>query len=62
MAKADTAQRRDYTLCDDDLITVAEEIRSLQPGFKIRSWLDTHTMTDAGQKAQLVAALDPLGL
>jgi TolB-like protein/DNA-binding winged helix-turn-helix (wHTH) protein len=47
---------------DPDAAWEAEEIRSLQPGFKIRSWLDTYTMTDAGQKAQLVAALDPLGL
>jgi DNA-binding winged helix-turn-helix (wHTH) protein/TolB-like protein/Flp pilus assembly protein TadD len=47
---------------DPDAAWEAEEIRSLQPGFKIGSWLDTYPMTDAGQKAQLVAALGALGL
>jgi hypothetical protein len=47
---------------DPDAAWEAEEIRSLQPGFEIRRWLDTYPMTDAGQTAQLVAALDALGL
>jgi TolB-like protein/DNA-binding winged helix-turn-helix (wHTH) protein len=47
---------------DPDAAWEAEEIRSLQPTFKISSWLDTYPMTDAGQRAQLVAALSALGL
>ena len=47
---------------DPDAAWEAEEIRSLQPGFKIRRWLDTYPMTDAGQIAQLVAAVGALGL
>jgi tetratricopeptide (TPR) repeat protein len=39
----------------------AEEIRSLQPGFSIRSWLETFPMTDAAQKGKLVKALGELG-
>jgi TolB-like protein/DNA-binding winged helix-turn-helix (wHTH) protein len=40
----------------------AEEIRSLQPGFSSRVWLETYPMTDVAQKAKLVQALGQLGL
>jgi len=39
----------------------AEEIRTLQPGFTIRGWLETEPMTDASQKAKLVQTLGELG-
>ncbi|MGH8766191.1 MAG: hypothetical protein ACRET8_10795 [Burkholderiales bacterium] len=39
----------------------AEEIRGLQPGFTVRSWLRTYPMTDARQKAMLAQALGKLG-
>jgi len=39
----------------------AEEIRSLQPGFSSRGWLETDPMTDAAQKTKLVKALGELG-
>jgi DNA-binding winged helix-turn-helix (wHTH) protein/TolB-like protein/Tfp pilus assembly protein PilF len=40
----------------------AEEIRSLQPGFSSRVWLQTYPLTDAAQKTKLVQALGGLGL
>jgi adenylate cyclase len=40
----------------------AEEIRSLEPGFSVRAWLETYPMTDSAQKAKLVRALGELGL
>jgi tetratricopeptide (TPR) repeat protein len=39
----------------------AEEIRSLQPGFSSRAWLETYPMTDVAQKAKLAKALGELG-
>jgi DNA-binding winged helix-turn-helix (wHTH) protein/TolB-like protein/Tfp pilus assembly protein PilF len=38
-----------------------EEIRTLQPGFSVRVWLETYPMTDAAQKTKLVKALGELG-
>jgi Tfp pilus assembly protein PilF len=40
----------------------AEEIRTLQPGFAARQWLQTYPMTDAGQKRQLISLLGKIGL
>src|SRR5262245_53830771 len=41
----------------------AEEIRALAPGFSTTSkWLETHPMTDTGQKRQLIRLLAELGL
>ena len=40
----------------------AEEIRALQPDFRIRDWLRTYPMRDPGQIAQLEKALNQLGL
>jgi DNA-binding winged helix-turn-helix (wHTH) protein/TolB-like protein len=40
----------------------AEEIRALQPGFRIRDWLRTYPMSDPAQIATLERALIPLGL
>jgi hypothetical protein len=34
----------------------------LQPDFSMRRWLETGPMTDDAQKAQLVRALEELGL
>jgi DNA-binding winged helix-turn-helix (wHTH) protein/TolB-like protein/Tfp pilus assembly protein PilF len=39
----------------------AEEIRTLQPGFSSRGWLETYPMTDVTQKTKLVQALGTLG-
>ena len=39
----------------------AEEIRSLQPGFSSRGWLQTNPMTDVAQIAKLSRALSTLG-
>jgi len=39
----------------------AEEIRALQPGYSVRTWLDTYPMTDPTQKAKLLKALGELG-
>ena len=39
----------------------AEEIRVLQPGFKIRDWLRTYPMRDPGQIARLEQAMAKLG-
>jgi DNA-binding winged helix-turn-helix (wHTH) protein/TolB-like protein/Tfp pilus assembly protein PilF len=39
----------------------AEDIRTLQPGFSIRAWLETDPMTDVAQKAKLIQALGELG-
>lgn len=38
----------------------AEEIRTLQPGFSIRSWLETYPMTDVAQRTKLIQALGEL--
>ena len=38
----------------------AEEIRTLQPGFSSRGWLETYPMTDAAQKTKLMQALGKL--
>jgi DNA-binding winged helix-turn-helix (wHTH) protein/TolB-like protein len=38
----------------------AEEIRALQHGFSILSWLETYPMSDGAQKAKLVRALGEL--
>jgi TolB-like protein/DNA-binding winged helix-turn-helix (wHTH) protein/cytochrome c-type biogenesis protein CcmH/NrfG len=40
----------------------AEEIRTLQPGFSSRGWLETYPMTDAAQKTKLAQALGKLGI
>jgi DNA-binding winged helix-turn-helix (wHTH) protein/TolB-like protein/Tfp pilus assembly protein PilF len=40
----------------------AEEIRALQPGFKVRDWLRTYPMSDPAQVATLERALGRLGL
>lgn len=39
----------------------AEEIRTLQPGFSIRHWLETYPMADAAQKTKLIQTLGELG-
>jgi TolB-like protein/DNA-binding winged helix-turn-helix (wHTH) protein/Tfp pilus assembly protein PilF len=39
----------------------AEEIRTLQPGFSGRRWLETYPMTDVAQKTKLMRALGELG-
>ena len=39
----------------------ADEIRTLQPDFSTRAWLETYPMTDAAQKAKLLAALGKQG-
>src|SRR5712691_1059459 len=39
----------------------AEEIRTLQPGFSGRRWLETYPMTDIAQKTKLMRALGELG-
>ena len=39
----------------------AEEIRTLQPDFSSRAWLETYPMTDVAQKTKLVRALGELG-
>lgn len=39
-----------------------EEIRALHPGFSMRTWLETHPLTDATQQEQLVGALKKAGL
>ncbi len=46
----------------DEAAWEAEEIRTLEPGFRIRDWLKTYPMTDAGQSRQLTNAIDALGL
>ncbi len=38
----------------------AEEIRTLQPGFSIRGWLETYPMTDVAQRTKLIQALGEL--
>ena len=40
----------------------AEEIRIMQPDFRIRDWLRTYPMRDPGQIAQLEQAMTRLGL
>jgi adenylate cyclase len=40
----------------------ADQIRFLEPAFSAKRWLDNYPMTDNGQKAKLLQALDPLGL
>ena len=44
----------------EDAAWEAEEARALQPGFRVRPWLATGLVTDAGQVARLAAALEPL--
>jgi TolB-like protein/DNA-binding winged helix-turn-helix (wHTH) protein/Tfp pilus assembly protein PilF len=39
----------------------AEEIRTLQPGFSGRAWLETNPMVDIAQKKKLLQALGELG-
>ncbi len=39
-----------------------EEIRALQPGFDIDTWLDSYPMTNPGQQQTLRSILTPLGL
>ena len=39
----------------------AEEIRTLQPGFSGRGWLETNPMADIVQSKKLLQALDTLG-
>lgn len=40
----------------------ADEIRVIEPGFSLQSWLVNYPMTDARQKQQLVQGLRPFGL
>jgi DNA-binding winged helix-turn-helix (wHTH) protein/TolB-like protein len=40
----------------------ADQIRALEPAFSAKRWLDSYPMTDSGQKAKLLRALDPLDL
>ena len=40
----------------------ADQIRALEPAFSAKRWLDNYPMTDKGQKAKLLRALDTLGL
>jgi tetratricopeptide (TPR) repeat protein len=40
----------------------AEEVRALRPDFSARAWLETHPMTDFGQKQKLIGLLAQLGL
>ena len=38
------------------------EIRTLEPAFKVRNWLASYPLTDPGQKERLVKALQEMGL
>lgn len=40
----------------------ADQIRALEPAFSAKRWLDSYPMTDSGQKAKLLRAMDPLDL
>jgi len=40
----------------------ATNIRTLQPGFSGRGWMETYPMTDTEQRAKIVSALGELGL
>lgn len=40
----------------------AEEVRSLEPGFSCRAWIETYPMTDVHQTEALVSALDSVDL
>jgi len=40
----------------------ANEIRTLEPGFNIHTWLASYPMTDAGQKEKLVKSMKEIGL
>ena len=46
----------------DEAAWEVEEIRTLEPGFRIRDWLKTYPMSDARQIAQLTNAIEALGL
>jgi DNA-binding winged helix-turn-helix (wHTH) protein/TolB-like protein/Flp pilus assembly protein TadD len=47
---------------DKEAAWKAEEIRALQPGFKVRDWLRTYPMSDPAQVATLERSLARLGL
>lgn len=47
---------------DKEAAWKAEEIRALQPGFKVREWLRTYPMSDPKQVALLERSLTRLGL
>jgi DNA-binding winged helix-turn-helix (wHTH) protein/TolB-like protein/Flp pilus assembly protein TadD len=38
------------------------EIRTLEPAFKVRNWLASYPLTDSGQKERLVKSLQEMGL
>ena len=40
----------------------ANEIRAIEPDFKVRKWLASYPMTDAAQRQRLLAAMEDLGL
>jgi TolB-like protein/Tfp pilus assembly protein PilF len=46
----------------DDAAWEREEIRQLDPAFRLDAWLRSYPMTDAGQIGQLTAALRSIGL
>jgi len=46
----------------DGAVWETEEIRSLEPGFSVRAWLDTYPMADSAQRKRLISALERLGL
>src|SRR5262249_29647383 len=46
----------------DDAEWEREEIRQLDPAFRLGEWLSSYPMTDAKQIAQLTAALRLIGL
>jgi DNA-binding winged helix-turn-helix (wHTH) protein/TolB-like protein/Tfp pilus assembly protein PilF len=46
----------------DAAVWQVSEIRTLEPRFNVHTWLASYPMTDAGQKQQLVGALEAMGL
>jgi tetratricopeptide (TPR) repeat protein len=40
----------------------ADEVRVLDPGFRVRAWLETYPLADATQRVRLEAALRAIGL
>jgi DNA-binding winged helix-turn-helix (wHTH) protein/TolB-like protein/Tfp pilus assembly protein PilF len=44
----------------DEAAWEAEHIRTLEPAFKVREWLRSYPMTDAGQRERLTQALESL--
>jgi hypothetical protein len=38
------------------------EIRTLEPAFKVRNWLASYPLTDPAQKERLVKSLQEMGL